>query len=223
MAIGALYRVPRRQVIGVGGRDKVSIVTVDTRVAYAVKFKAGFRDMASNAVSGRMRSQQREAIVEVEFHDVVYQPAFRSVAAAAVIAGRHSVHIGMAADTVRAGFRKNEGVMARTTVYLPVLPIQHKARSFMAKSALFVSQFIILPKGGGNVPAFCLVAGNAVLLELVAMWVLRRNQYSCQQDEQHKYPGAIHGISFGVVGTQHCDTDTSIRGSLCIQNAQFCK
>lgn len=146
VAISALYRVTRRQVIGVGGRDKVSIVTVDARVAYAVKFKAGFGDMASIAVGCCMRSQQREAIVKVKLHDVVNQPAFRSVAAAAVIAYRHSVHIGMAADTVSTGLRKNEGVMARTTVYLPVLPIQHKARSFMAKSALFVSQFISLPK-----------------------------------------------------------------------------
>jgi hypothetical protein len=61
------------------------------------------------------------------------------VAAAAVITYRHSVHIGMAADAVRAGFRKNEGGMARTTVYLPVLSVQYKAGGFMLKSALFIS------------------------------------------------------------------------------------
>jgi hypothetical protein len=94
--------------------------------------------MTSITVGGCVRPQQRKAIVEVDFHDIIYQPAFRRVAAAAVIAYRHSVHIGMAADAVRAGFRKDEGIMARTTVHLPVLSIQHKARSFVAKSALFI-------------------------------------------------------------------------------------
>jgi hypothetical protein len=139
VAISALYGVARSYVIGIGRRSKVSIVAVDTGIAYPVKFKAGFGEMAGIAVGGRVGSQQRETIVEVEFHDVVYQPAFRRVAAAAVITYRHSVHIGMAADAVRAGFRKNEGGMARTTVYLPVLSVQYKAGGFMLKSALFIS------------------------------------------------------------------------------------
>lgn len=169
VTVSTLYRITCGYVVGIGGRGKVAVVTVNTGIAYPVKLKAGFGDVAGITVGSGVCAQQREAIVEVQLHNIINQPAIGVVTAAAVVAYRHSVHIGVAGDTVSTGFRKNKRSMACTAVYLPVLPVQRKTCGFMTKPAFLAS---CLPKGRGYVPTFCLVAGNTVLLQLVAMWVL---------------------------------------------------
>lgn len=183
VAVSTLYGVARSYVIGIGRGNKVGIVTVNASIADPVKFKAGFGNMAGIAVGGCMRTQQRETIIEVQLHDIINQPAIGSVAAAAVIAYCHSMHIGMTGDTVCTGFRKNEGGMACATVNSTVLSIQLKACGFMTKPTFLSGHISCLPKGKGYVPACCLMAGNTVLLQLVAMGVLRRNQYGCEQNK----------------------------------------
>lgn len=172
VAVSTLYRITCCYVVGIGGRGKVAIVTVNTGIAYPVKLEAGFGDVAGIAVGGSMCAQQREAIVEVQLHNIINQPAIGAVTAAAVVAYRYSVHIGVAGDTVSTGFRKNKRSMACTAVYLPVLPIECKTCGFMTKPAFLAGYVSCLPKGRGYFPTFRLVAGNTVLLQLVAMWVL---------------------------------------------------
>lgn len=104
----------------------IAAVAIDAFVSDAVKTQAGFRYMAIRASRQRMRPHKREAVFLMQFRHLIDQPVLRGMASGAVRSKRPLMYIGMAGNTLRIGFRKDQRFMAAPAIHPGVLPAQGK-------------------------------------------------------------------------------------------------
>lgn len=130
--------------------------------------------MAIGAGSHAVRAYQWETVLLMQFGDFIDQPIVSGVAARAIVAHAHAVHIGMAGYAGILGFVKNQSSVAVFTIGLRVLAFQRKAGFFVSKK-FFVGS--ITPTAGS-------MAGLAVYFKFFAMWVLGKACYAQRQQNQ---------------------------------------
>ena len=133
VALRAVGRKPGRRMVGVGRGMEVVEVAVDAVVADAVEAQSRFREVAVGTGCLGMPSQQWEPVVLVQLGDIVHQPVFAAVAAGAIVAEGHLVHVGMAAYTFTFRFRKYQCFVAAPAVRRGMLAFQQKPCFIMVK------------------------------------------------------------------------------------------
>lgn len=187
MAFQTIRRKACLFVIRVGGRVEICQVTTCAIIPDPVELKGRSRHVAFLATDRFMYTCQRETIFLVQRCDVVNQPIGRSMAAGAVGSHRLLVHIGMAGNTIRIGFRKDQTRVAGSAVYDGMTPLQFKIGFVVMKTKrvkpIFPARNLgnlrffrvnFLPKLSFNFPARRGMAGSAVDFHLSAVWVLRK-------------------------------------------------
>ena len=192
MAIRALGGKTDFLVAGAGSGSIIGEVAVDTIIPYPVEAQGGFRFMAIHTRGKGMGAQQGEAVVMVQFGNIVYQPAFRIVAAGTVVSNRSVVHVGVAGNTAGFSFRKHHASMAGPAIHPNMLPGKGEIGFGVAELGGIPAD---LPAGGfgkyrtaavplviGYFPTGRRMAVGAIDLELGAVRRLRQ-QIDCQPQQ----------------------------------------
>lgn len=117
VALDAVRGEPGPGMVRRTGRHELITVAIDAIVAEAVEGERVVRDVAVNTAQVAVDADERESILLVQLGDAIYEPGARRMAARAVIAHGHGMHIGMAADAIGGDWRiEPDRCMARTAV-----------------------------------------------------------------------------------------------------------
>lgn len=125
----AIYAIGRKSgvfVVRIGRRRVIARMAIDTRIPDPVKLKRRFGLVTIGAVGQGVRAQQGEAVVLVQFGNVVHQPVVGGVAAGAIRPDRSLVHVRMTGNTAGFGIGENKGFVAGPAIDPGVLPLEWK-------------------------------------------------------------------------------------------------
>mgnify|MGYP001608627516 CR=1 FL=1 len=126
MANRTIHRIARRLVVGRRRRLEFVEVAIQAIIPDSVEAQRRFRNVAIPAVCHRMVAEQREAVVEMQFRDIVHQPMRSAMATGAILAHRHLVQVGVAGNAIRLGFLENERLVTVPAVHRGMFAGQRK-------------------------------------------------------------------------------------------------
>lgn len=171
--------------VRVGRRREIFQVAIHASIPDALELQRRSRGMALFAAGCFVYARQREAVLLVQFGDVVHHPMVGRVAAGAVRPDGLLVDILVASVAVRFGLRKNQRLMAGPAVGFGVLAFERESRFAVMKTQRVAPQhharrfgnawffrLVLLPKRGIYFPARRRMAGRAVGFQLRAVWTL---------------------------------------------------
>lgn len=182
-------------VVRVGGCVEISEVAVHAKVAIPPKLHRRFRDMALRTAHHPVYAREREAVVEVQFLDIVHQPVVDRVAAGAVVPRCLLVDVEVAGIAVRFCTLKHQCFVAIPAFNRCVATLQGEVCFVVVEKGRVnwywhpgglgfgrFLQFNRLPMRCRNLPPRRRVASGAVQLQSCAVRVLR--EHVCRQTEQ---------------------------------------
>jgi len=172
-------------VIWIGRSVEIFQVTAGAIISNALKCERRRRLVALCTIQGFVYAGQRETIVLVQVGDIVYDPVVGSMATCAIRTHRLLVHISVAGNTVRIGFRKNKGGVTSPAIHIFMLAFElkicfavveaNRVKTDYHPGHLGDSGFLrikVLPEFSLNFPTRRIVAGNATDAQVSAMRIL---------------------------------------------------
>lgn len=122
MAFGAFGRKIPLRMIGLGGRQIILLMAIETFHTQRLEPQQRSRWMARLAIGRGMCTQQWKAAELMDFGDILNDPRLRRMAALAIGAQGLIMHILMAGNTFASGFVENQRFMALPATHRLVLP-----------------------------------------------------------------------------------------------------